>query len=356
MTRAGRTWHLYQRLIAAVAQHYGTALDVAISPQPEEETLLRRFSAELGSPEAQAILKDLPLGEQNFKYHLRYIARWSAERRRLLSEGGNFQLLEGLSDEDAQGDLAGLQLSGDKLQQNRQLAQHLQAQPALFEGHGWLAPVLSQGRKVRVFDNRQVVWVYPPNEIDFYEGLHPFVARSLIARYVPEPGIIADPMSGDGVIARMGIEMGHHVWASDIAPAQPFIAELDLLEKPLGDALGRTSPTAADLVAVHPPGPVSLKFQPQQYEDWLTEILDSCWGAVREGGHLALIVPIQSEFDVLARAQTAMQVSASQALESDVEALTATHVAVSRDGREGWYILVLQSPSISEPPSEASDN
>ncbi|AZI43437.1 hypothetical protein EHF33_12335 [Deinococcus psychrotolerans] len=352
MTRAGRTWTLYQRLIGAVAQHYGASLSVDLTPQPAEEELLRRFSADLSSQKAQDLLLSLPLGIKNFKYHHRYISRWGTDRRRLLSEGGNFQLLEALHQEDAEGKLVGLQLSGNTTQQRRQLTEHLQAQLPTLEGHGWLAPAASQGRKVRVFDDRQVVWVYPPDEVEFYEGLHPFVVRSLIARYVPEPGIVADPMSGSGVIAQMATEMGHHVWASDIAPTKPFIAELDLLKKPLGEVLGERYLTSADLVAIHPPRPQSLGYTPERYEAWLTEIMNSCWAAVKAGGYLALIVPIQSDFDVLSRAQQAMRCSACAEFNLDIEELTATHVAVSRDGREGWHVLVLQSPPINEEPAE----
>ncbi|AWN22140.1 hypothetical protein DKM44_01865 [Deinococcus irradiatisoli] len=353
MTRAGRTWKLYERLIEAVGQRYGTPLSVDLIPQPAEEELLSRFSAELSSPEAQALLSDLPLGIGNFKYHARYIPRWSVERRRLLAGGANFQLLEGLNQEDAAGKLVGLQLSGTTNEQRRQLAEHLQAKLPPLEGHGWLAPVPSQGRQVRVFDDRQAVWVYPPGEIEFYEGLHPYVVRSMIARYVPEPGVIADPMAGSGVIPLMAIEMGHHAWASDITPAKPFIAQLDLLSSDLDDVLGDRYPTAADLVVVHPPRPKSLGHRPERYEQWLKAIMASCWGAVKAGGHLVLVVPIQSDFDVLSRAQAAIRDSAVDEFNIDIEELTATHVAVSRDGREGWYLLVLQSPPIDEEPFEA---
>ena len=350
MARAGKTWKVYSQLLNQVAAHYGQTLAVTIAPDTSEDDLLTTFSADLkaGNTEAALLLEAAGVGEQQYRYHLRYIARWSAERRRLLADGGNFQLLENRKLDDQQ--LLGLELSGPVHAQRRQLAEHLQQDEPEFQGVGWLPPTPGQGRRIRVYDERQVVWIYSPSEVMSFEGLHGSVARSLINRYVPSPGIVADPMSGSGVIARMASEMGHWAWASDIAPdpRQPYIAPLNLLTTDLGDVIGEKHQTMADLVALHPPSPRSLGLTGSRYEAWLVNVLKHSWGAVRFGGHLALIVPIQSDFDVLSAAERALLDSIEKALVVPVLKLAARHIAATQSGDQGWHILVCQRPEYKE--------
>ena len=353
MTRPGRTWTNYARLISALGGRYGGTCHLGDVVQDVEEVWVKRLSAELhtDSPdrtEAQALLSHLEIGEKQFRFHLRYLAKWGQERRRMLAAGANFQLLEGLRREEDSGALVGLELSGPLQQQRRQLSDHLGQTATMPTGTGWLSPAPRTTRKIKVFDARQVVWIYPSNEVDFLEGLHPFVARSLINRYVPESGIVADPMAGDGVVPQMAIQMGHAAWASDVAPAQPYVRQLDLLDGKLSVIFGEEHRVAADLVVLHPPLPDTLGLSLAGYTDWLEDILENCWGAVKESGHLALIVPITATVPILARAERALTDSASKAFGQDIEVPTFTHLAVSRDGKEGWHILVYRTPAIQE--------
>ena len=350
MARAGKTWKVYSQLLNQVAAHYGHTLTVTVAPDTSEDKLLITFNADLkaGNTEAALLLETAGIGEQQYRYHLRYIARWNEERRRLLADGGNFGLLENRKLNDQQ--LLGLKLSGSAQAQRRQLAEHVQQNEPEFQGVGWLPPTPGQGRKIRVYDERQVVWIYSPSEVMSFEGLHGSVARSLINRYVPSPGIVADPMSGSGVIARMASEMGHWAWASDIAPdpRQPYIAPLDLLNTDLGAVIGEKHQTMADLVALHPPSPRSLGLTGSRYETWLVNVLKHSWGAVRFGGHLALIVPIQSDFDVLSAAERALLDSIAAELDVPALKLAARHIAATQNGDQGWHILVCQRPEYKE--------
>ncbi len=349
MARAGKTWKVYSQLLSQVAAHYGQRLTVAVAPDASEDNLLIKFSADLKAGNAEAaLLEAANIGEQQYRYHLRYIARWGSQRRQLLADGGNFQLLEGLSKLEKDGLLEGLQLSGSKAQQVRQLSDHTRQLLPVPSGSGWLAPAPGTTRKVQVYDDRQVVWLYPAGEVDFLEGLHPYVARSLIARYVPTQGVVADPMAGDGVVPQMALQLGHTAWASDVAPAQPYIRQLDLLGGKLGEIFGEEYRVAADLLVLHPPLPETLKISEPRYTDWLEDILENCWEAVKAGGHLALIVPITASVPVFARAERALTDSASKIFGEDIEVPTFTHLAVSRDGKEGWHILVYRTPAIKE--------
>ena len=339
-----------------VARTYGPLLGPEFKlnhePQPQEETLLRDLSKDLTNKResALALLKELNIGEKNYRYHLRYIARWGTERRRLLAEGGNFQLLEKVKVADEQ--LAGLKLSGPEHDQRRKLAEHLPEQLPEFQGVGWLSPAPDQGRKIQVFADNKAVWIYSPSEVMSHEGLHGFVARSLIAKYVPQPGVIADPMSGGGIVAKMATQMGHRVWTSDVAPQKPFIAQLDLMATDLADVMGDEYSAAADLVIIHPPLPKSLDIRESKYEKWVYDILLNCWNAVKAEGHLALVVPIQTEFNILGAAQQALLDSAAATVESDADRPSAVHLASTQTGEEGWYILVLQRPLLTDDLSE----
>ena len=350
MTRAGTTWKVYGRLLHQVAALYDRPLVVEVEPDALEEKVLGCFSADLKAkaPAALGLLKSENISELNFRYHLRYLARWGTVRRQLLADGGNFQLLEGAAKLEAEGSLGGLQLSGSKAQQVRQLADHTRQRQPVPEGRGWLSPAPTS-RRVQVYDKRQLIWLYPASEVDFLEGLHPYVARSLIARYVPTAGVVADPMAGAGVVPQMAIGLGHTAWASDLVPAQPYIRQLDLLDENLGVIFGEEHLVSADLLVVHPPLPETLGLSLAGYTDWLEDVLRNCWGAVKAGGHLALIAPVSVAVPVYARAERALLDSASETFGIDIEEPTATHLAISRDGREGWHILMVQVPSIDEP-------
>jgi len=228
--------------------------------------------------------------------------------------------------------------------QRRQLTEHLGQQAAPPQGRGWLSPMPPQGHPARLYDERDVVWVYPNQEVEFSEGLHPSVARSLIARYLPQPGIVADPMAGGGTVAVEAAQLGHTVWASDNNPQQPYIELLDLYLTDLNDRMGEEFRVEIDLLVLHPPLPATLGHSLPAYTDWLRKVLKHCWSALRQTGHLVLIVPVTADVQVLARAGRALEGSASEVFREDVEELTAMYLAVARNGKEGWHLLVLRHP------------
>ena len=153
-------------------------------------------------------------------------------------------------------------------------------------------------------------------------------------------------------MAKMATQMGHRVWTSDVAPQKPFIAQLDLMATDLADVMGDEYSAAADLVIIHPPLPKSLDIRESKYEKWVYDILLNCWNAVKAEGHLALVVPIQTEFNILGAAQQALLDSAAATVESDADRPSAVHLASTQTGEEGWYILVLQRPLLTDNPSE----
>ena len=137
-----------------------------------------------------------------------------------------------------------------------------------------------------------------------------------------------------------------------MAPQKPFIAQLDLMTTDLADVMGDEYPAAADLVVIHPPLPQSLGIRESEYEKWIYDILLNCWNAVKADGYLALVVPIQTDFNILDAAKLALVDSAVKAVESDADRPTAIHLASTQTGEEGWYILVLQRPLLLEEASE----
>lgn len=326
---------------------------ISTEPEPFEQELAERFLQALmqREPDALALLDELDIGLMQYRYHLHYIAKWSALRRKLLADGGNFQLLEGLKKEDQEGKLEGLVLQGTRAAQERALSEHLQKFAVVPEGHGWLAPIPNPGKPVREYSNQEVVWLYSVGELQRSDDLHPSVARSLLRRYLPHPGIVVDPMAGSGTIARMAAMMGHSTWASDIAPREPFIAQHDIQKDSLEDLFGDEFKVAANLVFVHPPTPDELGMSGSAYFDWLSDVLVNCWAVTAQGAHVILIVRVQEQMSLLARGERALIESANVAfedegLEQQVESLTAQHLAASRDGRQGWHILVLRRPAL----------
>lgn len=359
MPAHGRTWRTYSALLSDVA-HWagihslsGVKYQAEFNPHTDEDALFERFTQALagGDPEAQAVLTAQNVSYAQFRFHLRYVARWGATRRRLLAEGGNFQLLEGLKPQEKDGQLEGLVLKGTRVTQERALADHLRAFLPVPKGEGWLAPIANPGKPVREYKQDEVVWIYPTGELQQADDLHPSVARSLIRRYLPEAGTVVDPMAGSGTIARMAALMGHRAWASDVQPREPYIALHDIYKDPLDELFGEQFRVAADLVFVHPPTPEELGMTGSAYLDWLTQVLVNCWGAVRQGGHVVLVVGVTEKAGVLARAERALVDSANEAFEdeglaTEGETLTAQHLAASRDGTQGWHILVLQRPNL----------
>ena len=82
------------------------------------------------------------------------------------------------------------------------------------------------------------------------------------------------------------------------------------------------------------------------YEEWLGRVIENSWPLVAQGGHLALIVILgQSVSDVAGMMETLLSVIRQDlANVSDNIQIKGHHIAVSKDGREGWHILTIQKP------------
>ena len=367
MGRSGSTWKSYLRLMAWVASLYGVDHTATVDSAQADDALLSRLVRDLkgGAVDYAAVEAGTGISSKHLTHHVRYIARWGGVRRSLLAGGGNFQLLEKLGKDlkregmDENTALSGLALEGKLVEQRRQLAEHLEGELATPQGRGWLRPNPQTRRQVRLYRN-EPAWVYNRNEIGFIEGLHPAVARSLIARYVKGPGVVIDPMAGSGMVAEVATSLGHRVWASDVKPEREFIFEFDL-KGDLNRIMGEEARVSADLLILHPPQRNTLKFwdeiddSDEGYLDWLREILDGTASAVRQGGHLALIVPLGVDLALLGQIQMVLRLSIQQEFNSEeLPELTANHLAVSRDGQEGWHLLVTQVPGIEEEPQPLS--
>lgn len=360
MSRAGRTWITYTHLMRWIAVHQDVRHEVRPETPEADEELLRIFVQQLatGMVDFKAVTDATGISLKHFQHHLRYLSRWGATRRVLLAAGGHFQLLQKLKAQEDQGLLDGLTLSGTLVAQRQQLAAHLQHQEGQSNqdtGSGWLPPDRQTRRTPRLYGPQDLAWIYSDNEVEFAEGLHPAVARSLIARYLPGIGAVADPMAGSGTIARIATYLGHTAWASDRYPAHPFIREVNLLNEDLLDVLETTARPTADLLFLHPPLPTTLDLIADGFEQsddgyakWLTVILGNTLNALRGGGFLILILPLQVSPQLLIQIEDVLVEGLNNEFLVEEMGILARHLAVARSGREGWHLLVAQSPVIPD--------
>lgn len=359
MARSGQTWKTYLQLMRGVTGHCGVVHEAQPETAEQDEVFMARFMSDLraGAVQFQDVMAATSISEKHFRHHLRYIARWGVVRRRLLANGANFQLLEQLRAAEQAHQLDGLTLSGKLVEQRQQLAEHLRKKspPPQIKALGWLAPHPQSGHAARVYTAREIVWLYDTNEVDAAEGLHPAVARSVIARYLTaKGGVVADPMAGSGTVAVTATRLGHTTWASDSAPAHPYIARVDLLERDLAEVLEGSPHPLVDLMFLHPPLPASLDLQAAGfpadeggYGAWLGAILEHTLHALRAGGHLVLVLPLGISPSLLHRAQAQLFLSLQENFGPQQPlTLKASHLAVARSGREGWHLFVAQSPAL----------
>lgn len=181
------------------------------------------------------------------------------------------------------------------------------------------------------------------------------MARCLLAQYLPQPGVVADPMAGGGAVARAATQLGHVAWASDRFPARPFIRAVNLLTQDLADVLEGSAHPHVDLPLLHPPLPASLDLPGEGYAPgeegyaaWLNQILENTVHALRAGGFLVLVLPLGVSPQLLVRVEAQLEVSLSEQFWTSGPALRARHLAAARSGREGWHLLVAQSPVWAE--------
>lgn len=355
--RAGRTWQTYTQVMRWIAARYGEVHEPSPESCAHDLVLITTFAADLraGRADLQALTTDLGVSGRYFRQHLRYVSGWGVIRRALLAGGANFQLLEGLADEERQGRLEGLSLSGSLPEQRRQLGVHLEGFRPVPQDVGWLPARLPDRPSPRLYATRDVAWVYSDRDVDFAEGLHPAVARSVIAHYLKAPGVVADPMAGSGAVALAATRLGHVAWASDLVPARPFIRHLDLRESDLVEVLESSPHPHVNLLFLHPPLPGTLRQydaafdgSEDSYVRWLEGIFDHTLHALREGGHLVLVLPLGVSISLLARVEAQLLASLEANFHPDHLALKGQHLAVARSGREGWHVLVAQSPRFAD--------
>ena len=312
--------------------------------QVTEQSLLNKFSEQLRRDEQQSheLLDSLNLSITHYRQHLRYLGFWDVDRRRLLAEGASLRLLEDHAAEAQAGHLAELQLSGDVAEQRRQLSRHLVQRrgPPLGaqSAPGWLDP--SADLPVKPTSDPKSIWVFPSSELAEPDMLHPMVARSLVARYLPRRGgVLVDPMAGTGTIAREASRLGHRAWASDLHPGAEFVARHDLATHDLGKRIGEG---VADLLVLHPPIGQQTNADLGEFDAQIGQYLDNAVASVKESGLVALVVSSEDAAGAL-QSVTNLLVDAAnyQRLgRVDKHGLTAHHLAVARNGSQAWHILI----------------
>lgn len=360
MTRIGLPWSKYRQTLEAYSRHVGQPLTIDLGPQPEERRLARELSARIHSKDAEVLqlLNDCAIRPTYFRHHLSSIAKWSERKRRLLNSGGNFQLLESLSEAEL-APLQILELTGTRAEQEETINRLRHArlpQDTTPKWYGWHPPAPAPATPGLRYRETQKAWVYPKMGVNTESALAPIVARSLIQHYVKGTGkLVADPMCGGGVVPLEARRLGHAAWASDKFPQtlpHLTVAEFDLYKEDIRDRRGYDDLPDADLMVLHPPTPTWFREHQAlfpdgiTYEEWLGRVIENSWPLVAQGGHLALIVILgQSVSDVAGMMETLLSVIRQDlANVSDNIQIRGHHIAVSKDGREGWHILTIQKP------------
>lgn len=345
MFRQQTSWKSYTKLLETLAEQAGQSLQITPeSDQAIEQSLLNEFSGRLrrDEPQAHELLNRLNLSLSHYRQHLRYLGFWDVNRRRLLAHGASLRLLEDHATEAQAGHLAELQLSGDVAEQRRQLSRHLVQRrgPPLGaqSAPGWLDP--SADLPVKPTSDPKSIWVFPSSELAEPDMLHPMVARSLVARYLPRRGgVLVDPMAGTGTIAREASRLGHRAWASDLHPGAEFVARYDLAERGLSTHIGEG---VADLLVLHPPIRHQTNADLEEFDAQVGQFIDNSILCVKEGGLVALVVSSEDAAGAL-QSVTSLLVDATnyQRLgRVDKYGLTAHHLAVARNGSQAWHILI----------------
>lgn len=185
------------------------------------------------------------------------------------------------------------------------------------------------------------------------EALHPLVAHKLVSAYLPfEGGYVIDPMAGTGTIVHAALRLGHHVWAGDIQPQEPFIVANDVLTL-------EPSPLPrmplADLLVLHPPTYETWQKRrdgessPTAYRDFIQQVVNSHGDQVQVQGHVLLIV--EPFPDPQGDARGALLTSPP---ESHPQVI-AMHTLASRDGLRVLHVMVFGASSASQPGLEGNE-
>lgn len=351
MARTASTWRKYTALIQTLSGGSEPLTPVA-RPTLEEERLLEDFrdAVKRDDPAALSLLSRLDVSPKNYLSHMHYLHKWNEARRRLLIEGGNFQLLEGAG--KFEDELNKVSFIGCPTRTSQQSAIDRIRYGVPTEkdtSSGWLVPIEVEKRRIpKLYRKDQIVWIYDPNELAAPHDLHPAVARSLVAEYMKRPGQVVDPMAGSGTLVQEARLQGHTVWASDKFPRDKQTREFDLWENDLMEELDGEMDLNVGLLVLHPPVPETIGDTLTKlkctYDAWLLQVLKHSWDVLADKGHLALIVTISTTADTLSQAEFALLQSYKEAFryEDRPSRPTATRMAVSKDGRQGWHILVMQ--------------
>lgn len=342
------TWATYLRLVEVTAATLGledpSSLDLADDARVlQEQRLMDALSAGLkkGEPRASEVLDVVGLSKPNFRQHVRMIARWRPALRQQLADGASFNVLEKFGHEARMKLLDDLPpLRGKVAEQRQTILRHLyskQAPRAASKRLGWLPGVKPERAEGR---SHESVWLYDPRDVQSPDALHPRVARTLIASCLDKPGKVADPMAGTGVIGLEAQKLGHDAWVSDSHPGAPFIKRVEIGVDGLKDVLDGE---LFDLIVLHPP--VSSKLSTTEnsdYEAWLDGILLGLSGSLKVGGKLALIISNREAPLFLERATSFLQgvLASKNPVLGPETGLWRHFLAVAKDGREAWHILV----------------
>ncbi|AWN24276.1 hypothetical protein DKM44_14420 [Deinococcus irradiatisoli] len=333
-------------LLAAEAHPPVTLKVIPDGDQVVERRLLDGFSAALRkkNPAAQQVLDRMGIATTYYRQHLRGIGTWDIDRRRLLANGAALRLLEDHAAPAQAGLFEGLTLEGKVAEQKRQLARHLMARQRSISANrrkkakGWLEPALSS--TVRPVAEPKAIWLFSSDELAEPDMLHPLVARSLLAQYLPAAGgVVVDPMAGSGVVGREASRLGHRSWSSDIRPGADFVAVHDLERGDLSEVTGEG---VADLLFLHPPLKRQLHHSPDTFEELVGTYIDNSLVCLKEGGLMVLVVSSEDAAGALQTVTQTLVDSVNPEREGRVKqhGLTAHHLAVARDGSQAWHILV----------------
>lgn len=368
--RSTEPWRKYSALITALSRSAGDS--PLLTPLPDrvdarEKALLdelsRRLTPRHYDPAATELLNDLGIARTYYQRHLRAIASWPITLRTHLAAGASLRLLEEHRSHAGAQSLAGLDLSGTVSVQRETIARALRDQPehTVNGTVGWLTPEAALGQRPEAL---APIWVYDPRPLATSSSLHPRVARALVHTCLPVPGgRVVDPMAGGGVVGLEARKLGHTAWVSDLVPQAEFVATFDLLngKRDLSDHLKAVIPDLpdeatgfADLLVLHPPLREELISEKGNLDRFVVKVLEASIATVKPGGQVALIVSVleaPGALETLVRTLEEVVRAELPRIRRSGDAVKPTfglyrhHVAVARDGRVGWHILIARKPA-----------
>lgn len=196
-------------------------------------------------------------------------------------------------------------------------------------------------------DPSKPVWLYPEDPRP--EALASSVARALVRLYTQPGELVVDPMAGYGTVVEAALALGRRAWGGDIAPKGPLVERADIRHLP------RRFREEAALLVLHPPTFAAwLREEGHQeppeeryaaYIGYLQGLLELSLPALRPGGRLALVVRPRRRLSPGEWAEGRdFFLSPFERALAEAPGLRpfAYHLAVGREGREDWHLLVAE--------------